>query len=145
MNIGKRIVRLREANDWSQRELAKRVDLNVSVMNRIESGERPVRDHELLAIASALDVTADYLIGRNENAELINYKNKKEKNNDSIQYNGRDVDLTELTPDQRMLIDWAISRESLSFNDKPEDILELIDLIRNLKPYFDEIEKKDKS
>lgn len=66
MDIGKRIVRLRESREWNQRELAKRVNLNVSVMNRIESGERPVRDHELIAIADALDVTTDELLGRSE-------------------------------------------------------------------------------
>lgn len=66
MDIGKRIIKLRESRDWSQRELAKRVKLNVSVMNRIESGERPVRDHELLAIASVLDVSTDQLLGREE-------------------------------------------------------------------------------
>lgn len=66
MDIGKRIIRLRESKEWSQRELAKRVNLNVSVMNRIESGERPVRDHELVAIASVLDVSTDYLLGREE-------------------------------------------------------------------------------
>lgn len=63
-DIGKRIINLREAKNWSQRELARRVNLNFSVMNRIESGERPIKDHELIDLSTALDVTADYLLGK---------------------------------------------------------------------------------
>ncbi|RAZ73599.1 helix-turn-helix domain-containing protein [Planococcus halotolerans] len=71
MDLGKRIVKLRESKNWNQRELARRVNLNVSVMNRIESGERPARDHELVAIANALDVTTDQLLGREEKNKTV--------------------------------------------------------------------------
>lgn len=70
MNVGQRIVALREERNWSQRELAKRVNLNASVMNRIESGERPIKDHELDVIATVLDVTTDYLLGRSSNPNM---------------------------------------------------------------------------
>jgi transcriptional regulator with XRE-family HTH domain len=70
VNLGERIVQLRERQRWSQRELAKRVQLNVSVMNRIELGERPVKDHELSRIATILEVTTDYLLGRSENPSM---------------------------------------------------------------------------
>src|SRR5699024_4207342 len=33
-------------------------------MNRIESEERPIRDYELDKIASVLDTSSDYLLGR---------------------------------------------------------------------------------
>lgn len=71
MDIGKRIVKLRESKGWSQRELAKRVNLNASVMNRIEAGDRPVRDYEISAIAGALDVSTDYLLGLNEHNKFV--------------------------------------------------------------------------
>lgn len=74
MDIGQRIIRLRESRGWSQREIAKRVNLNVSVMNRIESGERPIRDQEIADIARALNITSDHLLGI-ENDE----KSKDEK------------------------------------------------------------------
>ncbi|GGN55033.1 helix-turn-helix domain-containing protein [Oceanobacillus indicireducens] len=67
MSIGKRIIELRENKNWSQRELARRVNLNVSVMNRIESEDRPIKDHELDKLATVLDVTTDYLLGRDSN------------------------------------------------------------------------------
>lgn len=64
--IGLRIINLREKKNWSQRELARRVNLNASVMNRIESGERPIKDFEIDKIASVLDTTSDYLLGRTD-------------------------------------------------------------------------------
>ncbi|MGE8207748.1 helix-turn-helix domain-containing protein [Heyndrickxia sp. NPDC080065] len=66
MGIGKRIIYLRERKGWSQRELARRVDLNVSVMNRIESEDRPIKDHELKRLSEVLDISTDYLLGRTD-------------------------------------------------------------------------------
>ncbi|SET95642.1 Helix-turn-helix domain-containing protein [Salinibacillus kushneri] len=70
MRVGKRIIKLRENKGWNQRELSRRVDLNPSVMNRIELGERPIKDHELDKIATALEVTTDYILGRSDNPEM---------------------------------------------------------------------------
>lgn len=71
-DIGLRIINLREKRNWSQRELARRVGLNASVMNRIELGERPIKDFELDKIASTLDTTTDYLLGRTNNPNPSN-------------------------------------------------------------------------
>lgn len=69
MNIGKRIISLREKKGWSQKELANRIKINVSVMNRIESNDRPVKDNELLALANVLDCSTDFLLGRTDNLD----------------------------------------------------------------------------
>ncbi|WP_107951342.1 helix-turn-helix domain-containing protein [Lysinibacillus parviboronicapiens] len=69
MDIGRKIISLREKRGWTQRELANRVNLNVSVMNRIESNERPVKDSELLNLAIVLEVSTDYLLGRTDTLE----------------------------------------------------------------------------
>lgn len=63
MNIGTRIVSLREKHGMTQLEFAKKVNINNSVMNRIEKGLRPVRDDELIAIAKCLGVTPNTLLG----------------------------------------------------------------------------------
>lgn len=57
------IVFLREKLEMTQRELAKAVGINTSVMNRMESGERPLRDDEILKIAKFFNVSIDYLLG----------------------------------------------------------------------------------
>lgn len=76
-DIGKRIINLREAKNWSQRELARRVDLNFSVMNRIESGERPVKDHELVDLSDALGVSTDYLLGKTSDSKSTSYNQRE--------------------------------------------------------------------
>lgn len=65
MEIGKKIVELRERKGLSQRELARRIDLNPSVMNRIETGERPLRADELKKVSDVLGVNADEILGSN--------------------------------------------------------------------------------
>lgn len=76
MDIGKRIISLREAKGWNQRELANRVNLNFSVMNRIESGERPIKDHELAKLSDVLEVSSDYLLGRTDEPKPTNKEEK---------------------------------------------------------------------
>ena len=64
MRIGKIIQALREERDITQKELANKININYSVMNRIESGERPVRDSEIVKIAKVLEVSTDYILGQ---------------------------------------------------------------------------------
>ena len=63
-SLPKKIIDLRESNDWSQAELARRLDVNKSVMNRIESGERKVSSDELKRLSDIFDVSTDYLLER---------------------------------------------------------------------------------
>lgn len=79
MSIGKRIQLLREMIGMTQKELADKIQINYSVMNRIESGERPARDEEIKRIAKALDVSTDYLLG------LTDVKNPTDKISDALE------------------------------------------------------------
>lgn len=63
LGINKRIISLRESKNWNQKEFAQKININPSVMNRIESGERPIKDIELSKIAVVLDCSSDYLLG----------------------------------------------------------------------------------
>mgnify|MGYP000844293477 FL=1 len=63
MTTGERIRNTREDMDILQQELADAVEMNVSVLSRIEKGTRPIRDDELKKIARKLGVTTDYLLG----------------------------------------------------------------------------------
>lgn len=108
MDIGNKIISLREKKGWTQRELAKRVGLNVSVMNRIELNDRPVKDLELINIARVLDVSVDYLLG----VEAKQTKASTEP---------------ELTPYQQEVLDFFNSREDLFFHDHPGDIRQALE------------------
>ncbi|EAD9161215.1 helix-turn-helix domain-containing protein [Listeria monocytogenes] len=73
MEIYERIVQLRIKKSISQKELAKKINIDDSTMNKIEKGNRPIRDKELAKIADVLEVSTDYLLGRTKNniAETI--------------------------------------------------------------------------
>ncbi|MBR2214394.1 MAG: helix-turn-helix domain-containing protein [Selenomonadaceae bacterium] len=64
MKTGERIKNVREDRDILQQEMADAIGMNVSVLSRIENGTRQVRDDELVKIADKLNVTTDYLLGR---------------------------------------------------------------------------------
>ncbi|MFC7322677.1 helix-turn-helix domain-containing protein [Halobacillus campisalis] len=70
MSIQDRVIQCRERKGWSQRELANRVSINYSVLNRIELATRPIKDQELNNLANVLDVSADYLLGRSDTPNL---------------------------------------------------------------------------
>jgi transcriptional regulator with XRE-family HTH domain len=62
--LAARIVDLRERVNMSQSELAKRLGIDKSSMNKIEKSTRKVSSEELDKIASIFDVSTDYLLGR---------------------------------------------------------------------------------
>lgn len=59
-----RIVDLREKQNITQTELAKKMDLDKSSMSKIENGSRKVSSDEVSKLASIFGVTTDYLLGR---------------------------------------------------------------------------------
>lgn len=82
---GERIKSLRDRLGISQSDLATKIGLNNSVLSRIESGKRPVRDDELNKLADYFDVPAAYLLGRSEttvengNKQFPDFANPKDK------------------------------------------------------------------
>ncbi|HAC1270951.1 TPA_asm: helix-turn-helix domain-containing protein [Listeria monocytogenes] len=54
----------------SQKELAKKINIDDSTMNKIEKGNRPIRDKELAKIADVLEVSTDYLLGRSKQNDI---------------------------------------------------------------------------
>lgn len=68
--MGNKISELRINNGLTQKELAEKINMNHSVLSRIESGERSLRDDEAIAISNFFNVTLDYLLGRSSNPKL---------------------------------------------------------------------------
>ena len=67
--IGENLIAIRNKNNISQRELAKRMqlagcDVDRNVITRIETQKRYVTDIELLKFSQVLDVSIDDLISR---------------------------------------------------------------------------------
>ncbi|MDF1509699.1 helix-turn-helix transcriptional regulator [Robertmurraya sp. DFI.2.37] len=118
MNIGERIVLLREKKGWKQKDLADKVNINVSVMNRIEKGSRPLSDSEIIKISKALEVTTDQLLGISDT-----YSKK-------ISIAGKKIDLSE---DEKKVFE-ELKKYPILFNDltsNPESkVKELIKLYK---------------
>lgn len=70
--VGKWVRLAREKAGIDQAELSAilsveyQIEIERSIISRIERGVRPVRDIELAAIAKALDVSPNYLLGWSE-------------------------------------------------------------------------------
>ena len=69
--IGARITQLRKQNGMLQNQLLVRlqtagVDISVPALSLLEGQKRPVTDIELKALADIFHVSADWLLGRND-------------------------------------------------------------------------------
>jgi transcriptional regulator with XRE-family HTH domain len=71
--LGDRIRKARIRYGMSQAELARRIRVSLTTMNKIEAGDTPdPRASRIKAIADVLGVSADYLLGREDEAgELL--------------------------------------------------------------------------
>lgn len=63
MLVHEKIKLLRESMNIDQKSLAVKLNINKSVMNRIELGTRPIRDDELIKFADFFNVSVDNLLG----------------------------------------------------------------------------------
>ena len=64
MYIYKRIRDLREDKDKTQREIAEVLNMQVTVYQRYERGEREIPLWAAIKLAAYYNVTLDYLVGR---------------------------------------------------------------------------------
>lgn len=62
LEVGQRITNRRKQLDLTQEELAEKGDLTPQFVSYAESGKRAMRPENLLKLASALEVSADYLL-----------------------------------------------------------------------------------
>ena len=66
MDIGKRIRELREEKGINQKKLAQEIGVAQSAISQWESGVNEPKASYVLYLAEYFDVTADYLLGREE-------------------------------------------------------------------------------
>ncbi|MDM5333401.1 helix-turn-helix transcriptional regulator [Ureibacillus composti] len=68
-SLGNRIKYLREKNNISQIEFAKKIGVSNAVLSRYESGDRKPDYDTLDLIANYFEVSTDYLLGRTDTLE----------------------------------------------------------------------------
>ena len=66
--LGEKLRNLRIAQGFSQRKVAKRLDVSPSIISSYESGERTPSTENLLALAYLYRCSTDYLLGRDTTA-----------------------------------------------------------------------------
>lgn len=100
------IIRLREERGWSQAELARRINMNNTALNKVEKGVRKLSSAELDELASTFNVSTDYLLGRSDSKKEPYYElTEKEKNDIAVQ--------------AEKLMDGIESGENLNFYGEP--------------------------
>ena len=69
-DFGNRVKELRKEKGWTQKELGNRIGVTYAQLNKYEGGTNAPPLDKLLALASALETTVDYLITGNLAEEL---------------------------------------------------------------------------
>jgi len=64
LDIGKKIADLRKAKNWSQSDLAKAIDASRDIIGKYERGENSPSIEMAVKLFEALEVTVDYLLGK---------------------------------------------------------------------------------
>lgn len=131
MAVGKRIQSLREEKDMTQKELADKINISYSVMNRIESGERPARDEEIKEIAKALNVSSDYLLG------ITDIKNPSDEISNAVE---DDPELIEFWNELKEREDLQLLFKQTK-NLSPKDIKQIIRIIKAIEDEEDMLDQ----
>ncbi|MGE7621738.1 helix-turn-helix domain-containing protein [Viridibacillus sp. NPDC096237] len=116
-SLGSRIKKLREQQNISQKDFAKKLNVSNVVLSRYESDERKPDYETLQLIADYFEVTTDYLLGRSE------IKNSRMFESAGI----TNEEYKSLNPYQKEVIDFFLTRENLSFSDRPERLLDALE------------------
>lgn len=128
--LGKTIRELRESLKLSQKELAERIGVSNVVLSRYELDDRKPDFDTLEKIADFFNVTTDYLLGRSDI-----------KNPEEITYAGiKNDEYAALTPYQKEVMDFFMNSESLSFHDKPENLL---DALEEFEIFYEMLKKRE--
>ena len=64
INIGKKIAELRKEKNWSQADLAEAIEVSRDIIGKYERGEHAPSIEITTKLAEAMEVTVDYLLGR---------------------------------------------------------------------------------
>lgn len=68
MNIGERITEQRKVKNWSQADLANKIEVSRVIIGRYERNEAAPSIDVAKKIADAFNVSLDYLVGEGQNA-----------------------------------------------------------------------------
>ena len=125
MDFKDRLIQLRKSTNLYQADMAKKIGVARATYGAYEQGTRQPDFETLKKIADYFEVSTDFLLyGTVDSKRTIR---------------GEEVDTSDLTENQRLVLDWAMQQEALSFHSK-EELKEMLD---NMAVIF-EYEKRKK-
>ncbi len=68
--IYKRIRDLREDNDWTQKDMAQKLNCSQQVYSNYELGQRDIPTDILIKLSSVYNVSVDYILGISDRPEI---------------------------------------------------------------------------
>lgn len=80
--LTKRLIQLREKNNFSQTFVAKQIGVTPALISAYEKMERKPSIDKLIALANIYHVSTDYLLGRtyqDDSSKIINVENLSDK------------------------------------------------------------------
>lgn len=71
--FGERLKELRKKNRYTQKELAKILNITQTALSRLESGTTSANEDIIIKVADLFNVSADYLLGRTDIKNIYKY------------------------------------------------------------------------
>lgn len=68
INIGERVIQLRKAKNWSQDELAKKIEASRVMIGKYERSDNSPSIEVIVKLAKVFNVSVDFLLGEGINA-----------------------------------------------------------------------------
>lgn len=115
--LSSRLVYLRKEKGKTQEDIAKILGVTRPAYTAYETGKRNPDYDTLEKIADYYDVTIDYLLGRSDVMNPRVFENAGITNEE----------YTNLTPYQKEVVDFFLTREDLFFHDRPERLLDALE------------------
>lgn len=122
MEFKDRLVQLRKRTKLLQADMAKKIGVARATYGAYEQGTREPDFETLQQIADFFGVSTDYLLGHSV-----------DDNKRTVM--GEKIDLATLTENERIVLDWAMNQEALSFSGDKEDLKKILERLSIIFEY----------
>jgi len=130
--LSNKLKQLRNTTQFTQSEFAKKIDVARTTYAMYEQGNREPDYETLKKIAKFYNVSTDFLLGQTDYPNPIDYKQA------GISYD----DYNNLSPYQKEVIDFFLTREDLFFKNQPENLL---DALEQFEIFYEVLKKQQEN
>lgn len=128
MEFKDRLVQLRKSTNLLQTDMAKKIGVARATYGAYEQGTRQPDFETLQRIAQFFEVSTDFLLGNSVDSKQTIL--------------GKEIDVSQLNENQRLVLEWAMQQEALSFHSK-EELSKILDNLALIMEYEKSKSKSD--